>query len=200
MITKSPEIIAVICIPTEVSSQHTYVVFDSHSRPNLHPNGSAFLFFPNSDLAAQYLAELLRVDESLLRQGDLQWQSEMLTTFSAHLFSSIDASEATAQAPHLMTPWSMLYETSVDLVQARGRIASAEQQIADLRRENAQLKDNPNAVRSELEDQAASHSAGNRGDQHYSRPRGSNLNRTLDPIEMTDEQYSNFWESGGTGT
>lgn len=170
VITKSPEIIAVMCIPTPTNTTfpYTYAVFDSHARPKLHPTGLAFLFFPLIQQVAQYLSDLLRVDPSLLRQGDLQWQFEMLTTFSARIFSPFGAIAERAsgriEAHHLSTSWSMLYETSVELVQARGRIQLVEKDMADLGRENKRLANSVKALRSELhfiQSEVASHQCTN---------------------------------------
>ncbi|KAF8313174.1 hypothetical protein DL93DRAFT_1178477 [Clavulina sp. PMI_390] len=176
VITKSPEIIAVIRIALPPPPQspspapplphtHAYIIFDSHSRPQVHPDGSAFLFFPTSDQAAQYLTQLLAVDEGLLQSGDLRWQSEMLTAFSAHLFtapvelSPAEQIKAAAKGgnPNALkaggvgsSAWAMLYETSVQLVQSRGKAIRLEHDVGESKRERDNLGASVERLRKEL--------------------------------------------------
>lgn len=195
VITKSPEIIAVTCIPTHEADAlppHVYIVFDSHARPDSHPNGSAFLFFPGVADAASYLTDLLRVDEALLDQRDLKWQSEMLTAYSAHIFTQPELDDN--EDPRLRTSWSMLYETSVELVQARGRMKSLEQKIADLRNENSRLSERLKSIK-ETPVPLDTHTAWN--NRSLGRLNQQNGPRGDDTIVMTDEQYSEFWKSRG---
>jgi hypothetical protein len=133
-----------MCMPLDEENEnlppHVYIVFDSHARPNHHPNGSAFLFFADVTDAASYLTELLRVDESLLDQRDLRWQSEMLAAYSAHIFTQANLDDD--EDPGRRTKWNTLdtlYETTVELVQARGRTKSLEQKLTELRGENSRL-------------------------------------------------------------
>jgi hypothetical protein len=144
VITKTPEILAVISLPIFGSRlslpKHIFAIFDSHSRPGKHPNGSAFLLFPTSELAAGYLEELLGVDASLLNEPDLRWQAEMLMTYSAHFFVRRDApyegdlSRGTDAAGVVQR--TMLYESTGQLIQERARIAALEAQISDLKKQN----------------------------------------------------------------
>ena len=60
-------------------------MYDSHSRPSKHPNGSAFLFFPTLDQTADYLSELLHVDSTLL-DGGMNWQMQLLSQYSGQFF------------------------------------------------------------------------------------------------------------------
>ena len=191
-----------MCITTDEEDAlppHVYVVFDSHARPHSHPNGSAFLFFPRVADAASYLTDLLRVDESLLDQRDLKWQSEMLTAYSAHIFTE-PSLEVDEEDPHRRTAWSMLYETSVELVQARGRMKSLEQKIADMRNENSRLSERLRLIKETPpipHDTYASWSNSSFSGPPKPKARHS---EGEDTIAMTDEQYAKFLESRGHST
>lgn len=89
VITRPPEIIACFCIahPDGV----IYVIFDSHPRPDLHPDSAAFIFNKSADAAATYLANLLHYDSSLLADRNLQWETQLLGNFSGHLFVAPEA-------------------------------------------------------------------------------------------------------------
>lgn len=188
-----------MCITTDENDDlppHVYIVFDSHARPDSHPNGSAFLFFPDAAGAATYLADLLHVDESLLGQRDLKWQSEMLTAYSAHIFTQPSPDEE--EDPRLRTPWSMLYETSVDVVQARGRVKSLEQKLVDLRNENSRMSERLKSIKETLPIVSTTKPFWN--NRSYVQPpqQVAFQSREEDAITMTDEQYSKFWKSRGT--
>jgi len=70
IITRPPEIIA--CIKLATNKSDVYVVFDSHPRPNKHPQGAAFIFMNSIDATAAYLADLLHYDDSLLMDSSVQ--------------------------------------------------------------------------------------------------------------------------------
>lgn len=203
VITKSPEIIAVICIPVEpfISLESVYVIFDSHARP-LHPNGSGLILFPAPGSAAFYLADLLKVDPSLLGQGDLQWQSEMLTTFSAHIFSPLVSHDA-PKSP-VGPSWTMLYETSADLVQAQGRLARMERETSDLRREAERLREESWMLEVNLDEAQASlrRSREQNSLLRENRTENQHLRSVSDTtaVNMTDEEYAMFWQSNGQGS
>lgn len=61
------------------------MVFDSHPRPD-HPDGAGFTFSTSIDATARYLDNLLAIDESILSDHTLQWQTQLLANFSGLLF------------------------------------------------------------------------------------------------------------------
>lgn len=144
VLTKSPEILAMFCIPVAIAGlpKRIYAVFDSHSRPDTHPEGSAFIFFPTAHLAAEYLAGLLGVDEAIMKAPDLQWQTEMLMTYSTHNFVAPRSEEGKAVL-NTTSDKSMLYESTALLLKERAKIASLERQIAELKKETATLHATP---------------------------------------------------------
>ncbi|KAJ3558370.1 hypothetical protein NM688_g964 [Phlebia brevispora] len=85
VITRPPEIISCFCIP--VDGTEVFIIFDSHPRPNLHPEGAAFICYSLSDGAAKYLSQLLRYDPAILDE-DAAWQAQLLGNFSGHIFVS----------------------------------------------------------------------------------------------------------------
>ncbi|KAI0663237.1 hypothetical protein C8Q70DRAFT_501362 [Cubamyces menziesii] len=89
IITRPPEIVA--CFSIVDAPSPLFVIFDSHPRPNKHPDGAAFIFHHSSTSVARYLAELLKYDESLLREQGLQWQAQLLTQCSGDIFVASDA-------------------------------------------------------------------------------------------------------------
>ncbi|PVF98979.1 hypothetical protein CPB86DRAFT_814291 [Serendipita vermifera] len=91
IITKTPEIVAVIHIPHhEPNGSSLFAIFDSHPRPK-HPLGAAFLLFRTPNRAADYLSKLFQVDESLIKEEAFDWQSHMLGSFSAHILRAREA-------------------------------------------------------------------------------------------------------------
>ena len=89
IITRPPEIVA--CFSIVDAPSPLFVIFDSHPRPNKHPDCAAFIFHHSSTSVARYLAELLKYDESLLREQGLQWQAQLLTQCSGDIFVASDA-------------------------------------------------------------------------------------------------------------
>ena len=61
------------------------MIFDSHPRPD-HPGGAGFTFSTSIDAIAYYLDNLLAIDQSILSDPSLQWQTQLLASFSGLLF------------------------------------------------------------------------------------------------------------------
>lgn len=84
VITRPPEIIT--CVKISIPGDaDVFMVFDSHSRPD-HPDGAGFIFSTSIDVTALYLDNLLAIDESILSDRSLQWQTQLLANFSGLLF------------------------------------------------------------------------------------------------------------------
>ena len=84
VITRPPEIIT--CVKISIpGGADVFMVFDSHSRPD-HPCGAGFTFSTSIDVIAYYLDNLLAVDQSILSDHSLQWQTQLLANFSGLLF------------------------------------------------------------------------------------------------------------------
>ena len=61
------------------------MVFDSHPRQD-HPDGAGFIFSTSIDATAEYLDNLLAIDQRILSDPSLQWQTQLLANFSGLLF------------------------------------------------------------------------------------------------------------------
>lgn len=85
VLTRPPEI--VVCLRLANPRNSVYAIFDSHPRPD-HSDGAAFIFFTSAEMTARYIAELLPVDESLASDSELQWEVQLLSNLSAHLFQA----------------------------------------------------------------------------------------------------------------
>ncbi|PCH41518.1 hypothetical protein WOLCODRAFT_70241, partial [Wolfiporia cocos MD-104 SS10] len=142
IITRPPEIIA--CVKLATSYSDIFIIFDSHPRPE-HPDGAAFIFLNSIDVAAAYLANLLKYDDRLLMDSSVQWQAQLLAHFSAHIFCARNALGTAAE----LTEATL--EASLDVLNLRARVAELETQSKSLTQENERL--NEDAAR--LEDEVA---------------------------------------------
>jgi hypothetical protein len=64
-----------------------FVIFDSHPRP-AYPSGAGFVCNTSLDATARQLEKLLAVDNKLLADSAMQWQTQLLAHYSAHIFVS----------------------------------------------------------------------------------------------------------------
>ncbi|KAJ7142199.1 hypothetical protein C8R46DRAFT_574429 [Mycena filopes] len=89
IITRPPEIITCLRLPipsaTTGQPQDVFIIFDSHPRSQ-HPEGSGLVINTSLDATAAHLADLLAVDDHLLADRSLQWQTQLLANFSGHFF------------------------------------------------------------------------------------------------------------------
>ena len=84
VITRPPEIVT--CVKISIpDGADVFMVFDSHPRPE-HPDGAGFIFSTSIDETARYLDNLLAIDQSILSDHSLQWQTQLLAHFSGLLF------------------------------------------------------------------------------------------------------------------
>ncbi|KAK0489056.1 hypothetical protein IW261DRAFT_1390486 [Armillaria novae-zelandiae] len=118
VITRPPEIIACAKIPTP--EQNIYVIFDSHPRP-AHPDGSGITFLATVESAAERLSDILSVDTRLLSENGLQWQAQLLTNFSAHVFILND--KWSNDPTHLK---QALLESSVTILTLQAKLSDLE--------------------------------------------------------------------------
>ncbi|KAI0663238.1 hypothetical protein C8Q70DRAFT_501360 [Cubamyces menziesii] len=132
IITRPPEIIA--CFSIVDAPSPLFVIFDSHPRPNKHPDGAAFIFHHSSTSVARYLAELLKYDESLLREQGLQWQAQLLTQCSGDIFVASDAvlnDKGWAE---------VALDASLQVVSLRAQVRERESQTQELTNEKQRMQ------------------------------------------------------------
>ncbi|KAH9046366.1 hypothetical protein EDB83DRAFT_2404799 [Lactarius deliciosus] len=92
IITRPPEILA--CLKLRLSTRNVFIIFDSHPRPS-YPNGAGAIVSTSVEGTARRLTELLPTVD--LQDGILQWQAQLLSNCSGHVFvpHSLDTSAAT---------------------------------------------------------------------------------------------------------
>jgi hypothetical protein len=103
-----------------LSTRNVFIIFDSHPRPS-YPNGAGAFVSTSVEGTARRLTELLpSVD---LQDGILQWQAQLLSNCSGHVFvpHSLDTSPAAL--------WQAVLESSLAQL-------SMQAEIADLRSQN----------------------------------------------------------------
>ncbi|KIY62816.1 hypothetical protein CYLTODRAFT_383163 [Cylindrobasidium torrendii FP15055 ss-10] len=140
VITRPPEIIA--CARTSKS----FIVFDSHSRQD-HPNGAGLFLSQKREHIARHLHNLLYVDPTLYAGSGFQWQAQLLSNFSAHIFVShgID---------HLSTPalTTALLECSLELLKLRAQVVDLDSQRESSTESMQRLEDEMEAMQMENSD------------------------------------------------
>jgi hypothetical protein len=115
-------------------------VYDSHSRPSKHPNGSAFLFFPTLDQTADYLSELLHVDSTLL-DGGMNWQMQLLSQYSGQFFVVRRHREYDVDSVDALYDANMcILELKLSQAETKPIIAEHQARIKTLEDENCALK------------------------------------------------------------
>ncbi|KAB5588675.1 E3 ubiquitin-protein ligase [Ceratobasidium theobromae] len=141
LITRPPEIVAVIRIPLFIQNQDKpsgsnkdasiYAIFDSHSRPE-HPTGAGLTLLPSIAAAAQRLTALLRVNMNV-RSAALQWEAQLMSQFSAHLVC-----RAAWRSPQdeQSTRLAAVYEANAGML----RGIEAEEELKRAQNEAAELK------------------------------------------------------------
>ncbi|KAI0368110.1 hypothetical protein BV20DRAFT_1085402, partial [Pilatotrama ljubarskyi] len=133
IITRPPEIIACFSI-ADVASP-LFVIFDSHPRPDKHPDGAAFIFYNSMRSTARYLADLLQYDERLLRDTEVQWQAQLLAHCSGDIFIAADAPVNGAE-------WAdTALEASMHALKLQAQVRSLELKAQGLEDEKKRLKE-----------------------------------------------------------
>ncbi|PIL36988.1 hypothetical protein GSI_00680 [Ganoderma sinense ZZ0214-1] len=133
IITRPPEIIACFCL-ADVPSE-LFVIFDSHPRPEKHPQGAAFIFKNSIRSTAEYLSELLRYDERLLSDSTVQWQAQLLAHCSGDIFV------ARANGPTSSQWAEIALDASLEVLKLRARVRSLETDNESLESDKRQLND-----------------------------------------------------------
>ncbi|KAG9048537.1 hypothetical protein FS837_012667 [Tulasnella sp. UAMH 9824] len=153
ILTRPPEIFAILAVQVPADkarstpSTTVFAIFDSHSRPGRHAQGAAITFFGTSTGAATYLEELLTVDEALTSTSQLDWQTDLLSQFSAHFLVA-------SETEHSMT----LREAELELFQASIRTLELQAELDGMKSTMEDLREKYNrekAERGRAEDELA---------------------------------------------
>ncbi|KAI0751602.1 hypothetical protein C8Q80DRAFT_1268812 [Daedaleopsis nitida] len=137
IITRPPEIIACFCIAN--APAELYVVFDSHPRPEKHPDGAAFIFKNSLNSTAKYITDLLRYDERLLSDSTIQWQAQLLAHASGEIFVACDTPRSSAH-------WA---DTALD---ASLQVLHLQAQLRDLESKNQNIESDNKRLNDEVTD------------------------------------------------
>ncbi|KAG8944935.1 hypothetical protein FRC00_010345, partial [Tulasnella sp. 408] len=152
ILTKPPEIFAIFAIQVPADkarstpSTTVFAIFDSHSRPGRHAHGAAITFFGTSTGAATYLEELLVVDEALTSSPQLDWQTELLSQFSAHFLVA-------SETEHSMTPREAeleLFQASIRTLELKAELDRMKSSMEDLQEKYSREKAERRRVEDEL--------------------------------------------------
>src|ERR1700691_5484075 len=132
IITRPPEIIA--CMKLIINMKDVFVIFDSHARPS-HPDGAGFILNTSIHRTAARLSEILPVDSSLLSDGDLQWQAQLLANYSGHIF----VSRGLDNGPEYLM--QTVVESSLEILALRAEVSEVKSQNSMLTSENKRLEE-----------------------------------------------------------
>lgn len=140
VITRPPEIIA--CARTSQS----FIVFDSHSRQD-HPNGAGLFLSQSRERTARHLHNLLYVDPNIFAGSGFQWQAQLLSNYSAHIFVSHGTGHLSAQP---LT--AVLLECSVELLKLRAQVVDLDLQRGSTAESMQRLEEEMEVVQMENSD------------------------------------------------
>ena len=181
VITRPPEIVTCvkISIPDDAD---VFMLFDSHPRPD-HPDGPGFTFTTSIDVTARYLDNLLAIDESILSDHSLQWQTQLLANFSGLLF----VARATRFDSNPSEAERAMIDSSLSVLALQAEVAELKFQNAALQSDlrDAELKFQNIALQSDL--QAAELKAKAEEERRYSYrpPSSSKSSRKYSEPEWT---------------
>jgi rubrerythrin len=170
IITRPPEIIA--CMKLVIDSTDLFVIFDSHSRPR-HPDGAVFILNTSLHRSASHLRRILPVDRRLLSEDDLQWQAQLLSNFSGHVFVSRGSDII---PPHLL---QTMTEASLTILSMRA-------EMSDLKLKNAVLTSENDRLGAEILMTNESHAEGMKMTLSSSRRYGLNSHTPRSTLSRTN--------------
>ncbi len=134
IITRPPEIIA--CLKLRLSSRNVFIIFDSHPRPS-YPNGAGAIVSTSAEYTARRLTELLPTVD--LHDGVLQWQAQLLSNCSGHVFVPHGLDTSTAAL------WQAVLESSLAQLHMQAEISDLrsqnEFQVSEQERLETELKE-----------------------------------------------------------
>lgn len=110
-----------------------FVVFDSHPRPS-HPKGAGFTCTTSLDDAAGYLAKLLTVDKHVLADVGMQWQLQLLSNFSGHIFVATAARDTLSQLTQTVM------DSSLEILALQAQVEDLKHRNTSLLEENRRLE------------------------------------------------------------
>jgi len=139
IITRPPEIIACFKFANanagSTPDNPLFVIFDSHPRPS-HPLGAGLSFSTSIGNTARTLSNILpTVDESIFGSSDFQWEAQLLSNCSAHVYVAKHRRKNHEEA----------------IVQSSLAILTLRAQISELKREKKKLGSDNRRLESEVD-------------------------------------------------
>ncbi|KAF9220041.1 hypothetical protein BS17DRAFT_788122 [Gyrodon lividus] len=137
IITRPPEIIACFKLADPGTGRTVFVVFDSHPRPS-HPYGAGLFFSASVEQTALMLSNILPVDEDLLASSAFQWQAQLLSNYSGHIFVASN---------HCLDTEACNIKSSLAMLAARAEIEEFKRRNKLLGSENEWLETKANRLK-----------------------------------------------------
>jgi len=163
IITRPPEIVALFNVPSgNPGSPSIPILFDSHPRPGLHPEGAAFIFFADDEGPIQYLSLLFQTDKALVESKT--WDASLLGQYTAHVLKLKMSTPAEAEQAFYQANIRILVEQAnlrdattretalgAEVASLRGRVALQQQQIDRAMAEEISSREEMILLRHEVE-------------------------------------------------
>ncbi|KAJ7781843.1 hypothetical protein DFH07DRAFT_389576 [Mycena maculata] len=193
LITRPPEIITCFKLSIKGESgikQDVFIIFDSHPRPE-HAYGSGLILNTSLDATASHLDNILAVDDRLLADSSLQWQTQLLAHFSGHYFVSKGC--ATNSVGELS---QAVLESSLAVLALQAEVADLKFQVSSLGRDREsletqldELKDKYRSVKNKLNTNPRSSPQSNERSSPSLRATRSRHSRELQPVPISGPSH-----------
>lgn len=131
VITRPPEIL--VCLKLPSSQGNVFAVFDSHPRP-AYPSGAAFLISTSLEKIAFELAALLAVESQMIADPTLQWEVQLLSNCSGHIFLPRESDR------HPAALQDAFLTASLQILTLRTRVTNLESERTELQSEVGTLQ------------------------------------------------------------
>ncbi|KZS89197.1 hypothetical protein SISNIDRAFT_231108 [Sistotremastrum niveocremeum HHB9708] len=141
VITKPPEIVAIIYIPMpqNVRLDGVFAVFDSHPRSAKGTKGASFILFPSLEGTCDYLARSLFYMDPDILTGDIgELMVAQLTQYSGNFFVALGDE---AQIDGLLPDARSNYQANLELFRMRRELAELQSSNRSLVSERDRLKE-----------------------------------------------------------
>lgn len=133
VITRPPEIFTVFYIPTHTGPRSKiFAIFDSHPRPSKGALGASFVLFSTLADTSDYITSLLQIEQSLFF-GSLQWEAQLLSHYSGHIFLARNSDDGK------MDDMGSMYDANMEVLKLKSRLLDADEISRGLRNEISAL-------------------------------------------------------------
>ena len=188
IITRPPEIVALFNIPSgHPEMPFLRILFDSHPRPQLHPQGAAFIFFLDDEEGpVKYLSSLFQTDKSLVESRI--WDASLLGQYTAHVLELNMTTQSDAAR--------VFYHANIRILEEQANLRAATTRETTLSEENASLK-RQMTVQQQRTDRAVAEEAASREELNRLRREVERLKRTTAHGQMLGTWVEPVAQSSG---